>query len=69
LRGNQSRIWLARLPTEHDNKLYHGDNLDVLHRYVKGESVDLGCLEVPFNSRQDYILLFAEKDGMRSTAA
>lgn len=35
------------------NELYYGDNLDVLHRYVKDESVDLVYLDPPFNSNQD----------------
>src|SRR5262249_46004949 len=51
-----------------DNKLYYGDNLDVLRRYVKDESVDLIYLDPPFNSRQDYNVLFAEKDGTRAAA-
>ena len=46
------------------NKLYYGDNLDVLRRYVRDESVDLVYLDPPFNSRQDYNVLFAEKDGI-----
>jgi DNA modification methylase len=50
------------------NKLYYGDNLDVLRRYVKDESVDLVYLDPPFNSRQDYNVLFAEKDGTRAAA-
>jgi site-specific DNA-methyltransferase (adenine-specific) len=49
------------------NKLYYGDNLDVLQRYVKDESVDLVYLDPPFNSRQDYNVLFAEKDGSQSS--
>lgn len=44
-----------------DNKLFYGDNLDVLRRYVRDESVDLIYLDPPFNSRQDYNVLFAEK--------
>ncbi len=36
-----------------DNYLYYGDNLDVLRRYVKDESVDLVYLDPPFNSRQE----------------
>ena len=48
-----------------ENKLYYGDNLDVLRRYVKDELVDLVYLDPPFNSRQDYNVLFAEKDGHR----
>ncbi len=51
-----------------DNKLYYGDNLDVLRRYVKDESIDLVYLDPPFNSRQDYNVLFAEKDGTRAAA-
>jgi DNA modification methylase len=50
------------------NKLYYGDNLEVLHRYVKDESVDLVYLDPPFNSRQDYNVLFAEKDGSQSSS-
>ena len=50
------------------NQLYYGDNLDVLQRYVRDESVDLVYLDPPFNSRQDYNVLFAEKDGSRSSS-
>jgi len=50
------------------NQLYYGDNLDVLRRYIKDESVDLVYLDPPFNSRQDYNVLFAEKDGTRSSS-
>jgi DNA modification methylase len=51
-----------------DNKLYYGDNLDVLRRYVRDESVDLVYLDPPFNSQQDYNVLFAEKDGTQAAA-
>ena len=50
------------------NTLYYGDNLDVLKRYVKDESVDLVYLDPLFNSRQDYNVLFAEKDGSQSSS-
>ena len=50
------------------NKLYYGDNYDVLQRYVRDESVDLVYLDPPFNSRQDYNVLFAEKDGSKSSS-
>src|SRR5262245_13778079 len=50
------------------NTLYYGDNLDVLRRYVKDESVDLVYLDPPFKSNQDYNVLFAEQDGSRSAA-
>ncbi len=50
------------------NKLYYGDNLEVLRLHVKDESVDLVYLDPPFNSRQDYNVLFAEKDGSQSSS-
>lgn len=50
------------------NKLYYGDNLEVLRQHVKDESVDLIYLDPPFNNRQDYNALFAEKHGTRSSS-
>ncbi|MGH9510843.1 MAG: site-specific DNA-methyltransferase [Terriglobales bacterium] len=50
------------------NQLYYGDNLIVLREYIKDESVDLIYLDPPFNSRQDYNVLFAEKDGTKSSS-
>ena len=43
--------------------LYYGDNLDILKRYIKDESVDLVYLDPPFNSAQNYNAFFQEKDG------
>jgi adenine specific DNA methylase Mod len=51
-----------------DNLLSYGDNLDVLQRHIKDESVDLIYLDPPFKSNQDYNVLFAEQDGSRSAA-
>ncbi len=50
------------------NRLYYGDNLEVLRQHVKDESVDLIYLDPPFNGRHDYNVLFAEKDGTRSSS-
>jgi site-specific DNA-methyltransferase (adenine-specific) len=50
------------------NHLYYGDNLDILRRYAKDDSVDLVYLDPPFNSSQSYNVLFAEQDGSRSAA-
>ncbi len=36
------------------NELYYGDNLDVLRKYVKDESVDLCYIDPPFNSKRNY---------------
>lgn len=50
------------------NRLYYGDNLDVLRRYVPDASVDLVYLDPPFNSNANYNVLFAEKSGTRAAA-
>ncbi len=50
------------------NLLYYGDNLDILRRYIGGESVDLIYLDPPFKSNQDYNVLFREQDGSRAAA-
>lgn len=50
------------------NRLYYGDNLDVLRRHVEDESVDLVYLDPPFNSNASYNVLFAERDGTQAAA-
>lgn len=50
------------------NLLYYGDNLDILRRYVKDETVDLVFLDPPFNSDTNYNVLFAEKDGSKAAS-
>jgi DNA modification methylase len=49
------------------NLLYYGDNLDVLRRHIKDETVDLVYLDPPFNSDVNYNVLFAEH-GAKSAA-
>jgi DNA modification methylase len=51
-----------------DNNLYYGDNLDILQRHVGEQTVDLVYLDPPFNSNQDYNVLFKEREGERSAA-
>jgi len=43
--------------------LYYGDNLDVLRKYIKTESIDLIYLDPPFNSKKDYNIIFKEPSG------
>ncbi len=43
--------------------LYYGDNLEILQRYIKDETIDLVYLDPPFNSAQNYNAFFHEKDG------
>src|SRR5438477_7927023 len=57
-RQRRTRSRLQRMGT-----LYYGDNLDILRRYLKDETVDLVYLDPPFNSAQNYNAFFQEKDG------
>jgi len=49
------------------NKLYFGDNLDVL-RAMPSESVDLIYLDPPFNSNANYNVLYGTRRGGPSEA-
>lgn len=40
------------------NKLFYGDNLEVLRQSIASESVDLVYLDPPFNSNRNYNVLF-----------
>jgi len=51
-----------------NNRLYYGDNLDVLRQHIADESVDLIYLDPPFKSEQNYNVLFEEQNGSRSAA-
>jgi DNA modification methylase len=50
------------------NKLYFGDNLDVLREKIKDESVDLVYLDPPFNSNANYNVLFGTSAGHEAQA-
>jgi len=50
------------------NKLYFGDNLDVLRKFVTDESVDLIYLDPPFNSQAQYNVLFRSPKEDSATA-
>jgi site-specific DNA-methyltransferase (adenine-specific) len=54
--------------SEWKNKLYLGDNLDILREKVPDESVDLIYLDPPFNSNASYNVLFKERSGEESRA-
>jgi DNA modification methylase len=36
------------------NNLYYGDNLEVLRKYIRDETVDLCYIDPPFNSKRNY---------------
>ena len=60
---------MARRASSDDlNRLYYGDNLDVLREHIGDESVDLIYLDPPFNSNRSYSVLFKEKSGDESQA-
>lgn len=42
------------------NRLYYGDNLEVLQTHVKDEAVDLVYLDPPFNSNRNYNVIFGK---------
>lgn len=44
------------------NRLYYGDNLDVLRQHVPAETVDIVYLDPPFNSNRSYNVIFDRHD-------
>ena len=55
-------------PSTPPNRLYFGDNLEILRQHVADESVDLIYLDPPFNSNATYNVLFRERSGEESAA-
>ena len=51
------------------NRLYYGDNLDVLRAHVRDESVDLIYLDPSFNSNASYNILFKSPTGAGADAS
>ena len=45
------------------NLLYYGDNLDVLRRHVRDETVDLCYIDPPFNSQRNYNQIYNNVGG------
>ncbi len=43
------------------NKLFNGNNLKTLRRYINDESVDLVYHDPPFNSSRNYNVLFKDE--------
>jgi len=41
--------------------LYYGENADILRQNVKDDTVDLICLDSPFNSNQNCRMVIREK--------
>lgn len=51
------------------NRLYFGDNLEVLDEHVEDESVDLVYLDPPFNSNRNYSVIFGRNRAADETVA
>jgi site-specific DNA-methyltransferase (adenine-specific) len=51
------------------NKLFYGDNLDVLRHEIASGSVDLTYLDPPFNSNAGYNVLFKSASGAGADAS
>ena len=45
------------------NRLYYGDNLDVLRRKIESGSVDLCYIDPPFNSKRNYFQMYNNQGG------
>ena len=45
------------------NRLYYGDNLDVLRDHIASDTIDLVYLDPPFNSNANYNILFKSPAG------
>lgn len=51
------------------NRLYYGDNLDVLRGHIADASIDLVYLDPPFNSNASYNILFRSPAGTGADAS
>lgn len=54
--------------TTENNRLYFGDNLNILREHIRDETVDLIYLDPPFNSHANYNVLFKSPKGAESLA-
>ncbi|HSZ32370.1 MAG TPA: site-specific DNA-methyltransferase [Puia sp.] len=67
MRGNIKTIPSPKTPKKMDvvksdslnnnpakNQLFYGDNLNILRKYIKDESIDLCYIDPPFNSKRNY---------------
>lgn len=50
------------------NRLFCGDNLEILREYLSDASVDLIYLDPPFNSNRNYNVLFRDESGIEADA-
>jgi len=51
------------------NKLFYGDNLADLRKYVKDETIDLCYIDPPFNSKRNYNQIYNNIGQRRSSTS
>ena len=51
------------------NKLFYGDNLEVLRKYTKDDTIDLCYIDPPFNSKRNYNQIYNNIGKGRSSAS
>ena len=51
------------MATTATNRLFYGDNLDVLRRKIASDSVDLCYIDPPFNSKRNYFQIYNNQGG------
>ena len=62
------RMATPKGPDFSKNLLFYGDNLEVMRKWIKDETVDLIYLDPPFNSNRTYNVLFKHKTGTEADA-
>ena len=45
------------------NTLFYGDNLEVLRKYIKDDTIDLCYIDPPFNSKRNYNQIYNNVGG------
>ena len=53
----------SRVEIEAMNRLYYGDNLDILRNKIDSDSVDLCYIDPPFNSKRNYFQIYNNQGG------
>src|SRR6266516_1140227 len=53
-KSNRNSNDVGKNHNNNGNKLYYGDNLDVLRNKIRDETVDLCYIDPPFNSKRTY---------------
>jgi site-specific DNA-methyltransferase (adenine-specific) len=65
---NVAAVVVSSRAMDWKNKLYFGDNLNILRERVLDASIDLIYLDPPFNSNANSNVLFKEKSSEESAA-